>query len=91
VGAVVVNFLTLDFCVGVSSDLWTASGLAFFSDLGLTVDESKLARCVGAGGNGISRGLRWKVKNDNAKKKPPGGQGGFVLEGNLDGAVISAA
>jgi hypothetical protein len=87
----VANFLTFDFGVDVSADLWAACGLAFFSDLVLTVEESKLARCVGAGGNGISRDLRWKVKNENAKKKPPGGQGGFVLDENLDGAVFSAA
>jgi hypothetical protein len=91
VGVVVANFLTLDFGVDVSSDLWAAGGLAFFSDWVGVVEESKLARCVGAGGNGISRGLRWKVRNEKAKKKPPGGQGGFVLDGNLDGAVFSAA
>jgi hypothetical protein len=79
------------FFTAESSETCDEGGLVFFSDGVCAVDESKVARCVGAGGNGISRGLWWKVKNENAKKKPPGDQGGFALSGNLNGAVISAA
>jgi hypothetical protein len=50
------------------SDVWSAIGvcneLFFFSDGETALEESKVARCVGAGGNGISRGLRWKVKSE---------------------------
>jgi len=47
---------------------WVGSKAAF---------ESKDARWVGAGGNGMKRGLLKKKKVDLKNQKPPGGQGGF--------------
>jgi hypothetical protein len=40
--------------------------------------ESKDARWVGAGGNGMKQGLLKIKKVVLQNKKPPGGQGGFV-------------